>query len=116
MAGSVFPRRVQADFGGSTAPVRVINPVARPAAVALVAAGLLALVCPGLLTPRYETNDDVMMTLIASGRTFVDRPDEHLLLSNVLLGLPLSRLYAAAPGVPWYGLLQVATLLSAAGA
>jgi hypothetical protein len=85
-----------------------------PSAIAALAAGLLALVALVAFTPRYETNDDVVMNLIAAGRTFVDRPDEHLLFTNVLIGWPMSRLYAAMSGVPWYGLLQVASILTAA--
>ena len=70
---------------------------------ACLVAGLLALAL-GLCTPHYETNDDAVMNLIAAGRVFAAEPDEHLLFSNVLLGLPLAGLYRAAPEVPWYGL------------
>jgi hypothetical protein len=61
--------------------------------------GLTLAVC----APRYETNDDAMMNLIVAGRGFADTPDEHLLYSNVLIGLALKHLYRAAPEVPWYG-------------
>ena len=80
------------------------------AAVATVAVALV------LFTPRYETNDDVMMNLIAAGHTFVDGPDEHLLFINVLLGWPLRWLYGHAPIVPWYGIGQLAALVAAATA
>ncbi len=43
------------------------------------------------------------MNAIVAGRMFVDRPDEHLLFSNVLIGVGLKGLYQAAPNVPWYG-------------
>jgi hypothetical protein len=55
------------------------------------------------LTPRYETNDDATMNAIVAGRIYVDHPDEHLVFSNVLLGLALKGLYQTAPTVPWYG-------------
>ena len=71
---------------------------------ALLAIGVLA-----ALTPRYETNDDAGMNAIAAGRAFVDRPDEHLVFSNVLVGRPLKALYEFAPRVPWYGSLLFLT-------
>jgi hypothetical protein len=79
------------------------------AAVALAAASL------AVFTPLYETNDDVMMNLIASGLAVTDRPDEHLLFTNVALGLPLKWLYGRWPAVPWYGGSQFAALTCAAG-
>ncbi|MBN69234.1 MAG: hypothetical protein CME32_08155, partial [Gimesia sp.] len=56
-----------------------------------------------LLTPTYDTNDDPVMALVASGYGTVEGPDEHLLYSNVLLGFILKQLYTVAPLVPWYG-------------
>ena len=56
-----------------------------------------------IFTPRFETNDDVGMNAIVAGRMLVDRPDEHLVFSNVLVGLGLKALYQTAPQVPWYG-------------
>jgi hypothetical protein len=76
---------------------------------ACLVAGLLVLAL-GLGPPHYETNDDAVMNLIAAGRVFAATPDEHLLFSNVLLGLPLAGLYRAAPQVPWYGLYLFAVL------
>jgi hypothetical protein len=84
--------------------------IAAACAAAMIAMALV------LFTPRYETNDDVMMNLIAAGQAFVDGPDEHLLFINVLLGLPLRWLYAHAPNVPWYGIGQLAALFAAATA
>ena len=49
------------------------------------------------------------MNAIAAGRAFVDRPDEHLVFSNVLVGRPLKALYEFAPRVPWYGSLLFLT-------
>lgn len=56
-----------------------------------------------LMTPTYDTNDDPVMALVASGYGTVKGPDEHLLYSNVLLGGTLKQLYSVAPYVPWYG-------------
>jgi hypothetical protein len=82
------------------------------ASVAIVLApAILAL---SFFTVRYETNDDAMMNFITSGIVFTNRPDEHMLFSNVVLGLALKSLYQTAPEVPWYGLHQVAALFLAA--
>jgi hypothetical protein len=75
----------------------------QPLLVSLLLVGSLALGVLATLTPHYETNDDAAMNAIAAGRGFVDQPDEHLIYSNVLLGLALKFLYAAAPQIPWYG-------------
>lgn len=56
-----------------------------------------------LLTPTYDTNDDPVMALVASGYGTLEGPDEHLLYTNVLLGGILKQLYTVAPHVPWYG-------------
>jgi hypothetical protein len=85
-----------------------------PFLTTVVATIVLAFGTLAFFNPRYETNDDVMMNLIAAGRAFADRPDEHLLFINVVLGWPLSRLYMLAPAVPWYGISQFAALLAAA--
>ena len=53
--------------------------------------------------PSYETNDDVFMTMIASGKGLCPAPDEHLIFTNVIVGQGLKRLYSACPGFPWYG-------------
>lgn len=57
-----------------------------------------------LLVPKYATNDDVKLTMIASGTSIVSRPDEHLLFTNVIAGQILKRLYIMGPDVPWYGI------------
>jgi hypothetical protein len=88
----------------------------RPFVVACVAAGLVGLLALTAFTPHYETNDDTTMNLIAAGLAFADRPDEHLVFTNVLIGLPLQQLYLAAPRVPWYGMYEFATTLVAAAA
>lgn len=56
-----------------------------------------------ILTPVYDTNDDPVMGLVASGYGTVVGPDEHLLYTNVLIGLLLKHLYMLAPLIPWYG-------------
>lgn len=68
----------------------------------LATAALLALSWL-VFRPSYATNDDVFMTMIASGIGFCPAPDEHLVFTNVLIGQVLSSLYTALPNVPWYG-------------
>jgi hypothetical protein len=65
------------------------------------------------LFPIYETNDDTAMNLIAAGLVVTDRPDEHLVFTNVLLGLVLKWLYELEPRIPWYGSYQSATIAAA---
>lgn len=88
------------------ATIRLLTPLMRtrrPLLVSTLLVGSLALGILAALTPRYETNDDAGMNLNAAGRGFVDRPDEHLLFTNVILGQGLKFLYQSAPAVPWYG-------------
>jgi hypothetical protein len=85
----------------------------RPLLVACLAT--LGVVLPALafFAPQYDTNDDTSMNLIAAGRAFADRPDEHLVFTNVVIGLVLKWLYGVAPLTPWYGLYQLVTLSAA---
>ncbi|MCA9020920.1 MAG: hypothetical protein KDA74_12300, partial [Planctomycetaceae bacterium] len=43
------------------------------------------------------------MGLVVSGYGNAGGPDEHLIYSNVLIGLILKQLYLTAPLMPWYG-------------
>jgi hypothetical protein len=86
----------------------------RPALVAGAAAIALTILALLAFTPVYQTNDDATMNLIAAGLAFTDAPDEHLLHTNVLIGLGLKSLYRAVPGLPWYGVYQIAALTAAA--
>ncbi len=86
----------------------------RPLLAAAILAAMPFVVAFVGYTPRYQTNDDATMNLIAAGLAFADRPDEHLLYTNVLIGLPLKWLYEHAPTFPWYGCYQFVTLYAAA--
>jgi hypothetical protein len=82
------------------------SPAAQAGKRLLIAVSMTAVIVVGVLaifTPRFETNDDVGMNAIVAGQMYFDRPDEHLLFSNVLIGLGLKGLYQTAPNVPWYG-------------
>jgi hypothetical protein len=52
-------------------------------------------------TPVYETNDDLMMQMIASG-FHTGHPDAHLVFTNILIGWALRFLYGAWAGCNWY--------------
>lgn len=95
--------------------------VQSPLRFALLSVLLLQTIVLIVFQPSYETNDDVFMTMIASGQGFCPAPDEHLLFTNVIVGQALKRLYTSWSGVPWYGcylltihyLAQVAVLYCA---
>jgi hypothetical protein len=81
--------------------------------ISVAAVLVLALVAASAFLIHYETNDDVTMQLVASGLVVADRPDEHLMFSNVFIGLLLKALYSSAPGVAWYGFYEFATVVAA---
>ena len=56
-----------------------------------------------LLHSCYETNDDVFITMIASGTGICTAPDAHLVFTNIVIGHALNWLYIAVPNFPWYG-------------
>lgn len=61
--------------------------------------------------PYYETCDDILLTSIVSGVGFVDQPDPHILYSNFLIGITLSKLYENWPNIQWYGFYLVSSEL-----
>jgi hypothetical protein len=74
----------------------------------LIMAFLFALTL-SVLTPTYETNDDVALSMVASGTGICIAPDEHLVFTNVSIGLVLKWLYTQIPDFPWYASYLVAT-------
>jgi hypothetical protein len=74
-----------------------------PFRFALLAVLVLLATSVAVLRIAYETNDDVFMTMIVSGKGFCSQPDEHLIFSNILVGRLLKCLYLAWPQFPWYG-------------
>jgi hypothetical protein len=88
----------------------------RPFVVTIPIAVVPILLSVFVFAPRYESNDDATMNLLSAGLVYIDQPDEHLLFTNVLIGLALKSLYSRAPDVPWYGLYQLVTLTAAATA
>jgi hypothetical protein len=72
---------------------------------ALLWAAMVNLMLFGLFllcaTPVYETNDDLMMQMIASG-FYTGQPDGHLVFTNILIGWTLRFLYGTWAGCNWY--------------
>ena len=76
----------------------------RPFWFAVLMTTFLFAIVFAIFTPAYQTNDDVIMSMIASGNGVGLAPDEHLIFSHVSIGLALKNLYTWAPNVPWYAL------------
>lgn len=78
------------------------------AAVPILAAVLIPLVILVVSyivqTPRYALPDDYVQDLFVSGR-FLNEPSALMPYTLALVSVPLSWLYAALPGVPWYALM-----------
>ncbi|HVT30425.1 MAG TPA: hypothetical protein VHE81_20610 [Lacipirellulaceae bacterium] len=87
-----------------------------PLRFSLVAVLLLQTLAFILLRPSYDTIDDVLLTMVASGKGISLAPDQHLIFSNVLIGYVLKWLYTQAPSIPWYGLYLLAVHFAAMSA
>ncbi len=66
---------------------------------------LIVLVCFFVFYPVFETNDDNGLIAIASGIRGVREP--HIVHTNILVGKLITTLYAAAPAVQWWSVLQI---------
>lgn len=65
---------------------------------------ILAMLLLLLMIPVFETNDDTTIYALTGGGK--GRFDPHLIFSNILLGRLLTGLYALAPQIQWYSVLQ----------
>ena len=74
-----------------------------PLLFAITAIAVLECATLLLLRSCYETNDDVFITMIASGTGICTAPDPHLVFTNIVIGHALNWLYIAVPNFPWYG-------------
>jgi hypothetical protein len=87
-----------------------------PLSVALVVTATAFVGMLVVFTPSFHTNDDVVMSMFASGTGLAEAPDEHLIFTNVLIGLALKAFYERMPDRPWYGwYLYVAYFLAQLG-
>ena len=80
----------------------------RLAAAGLIAGGFL-FACGKLTTITFLTNDDNAIAFALAGYQ-TGSPYPFALFTNCLLGYFVSGLYGAFPGVPWWGVLQLAFL------
>lgn len=56
-----------------------------------------------IFKPYYQTDDDVVMKMIASGSySAIQSPNEHLIFINILYGYILKFLYNIKQNLPWY--------------
>ena len=76
----------------------------RPLWFAVLMTAFLFAIVFAIFTPAYQTNDDVVMSMIASGNGVGLAPDEHIIFSHVSIGFMLKTLYTWAPDVSWYAI------------
>jgi hypothetical protein len=85
-------------------------------AIAVLAAATLLLLLCWLCAPRWQTNDDVSMSMVAHGYGVAAAGSPpHLMFSNVLWGF-FVRSLPTLKGMPGYSLATMATLLVAGSA
>ena len=88
--------------GAGRLPRRVSDALGnRPAFWSVAIAAASTLIFFWLLTPSFESNDDVGMMFIADG-TFYGTPQPHLIFQNTLVGVVLSTLYRLTGAINWY--------------
>jgi hypothetical protein len=75
--------------------------------------GLTALLAHTCFTPRFQSNDDPGMVMLAAGYGLGPRPSPFLIFMHPLLGQFLSSLYGMSPSVPWYALFMLGVRLLA---
>lgn len=86
--------------------VRTANAFSRLAVLLVLALPMLSmLIAQVLFTPSYLMNDDIGMSMLASGVGFGSSPTPCLLYSSPILGGVLSTLYRHLPCLPWYHLV-----------
>lgn len=54
--------------------------------------------------PKFETNDDVVLSMLVAGVGFVDKPEHHILYSHYWIGRALCWLYSLTSVLSWYSL------------
>lgn len=85
----------------------------RPLAVAGLVNVVLFLLTYLIVTPRFMTNDDPMMMLLAAGVGRITEPSIYLNFSHVAIGRLLAVLYRVTFAIPWYTLYLIAALFAA---
>ncbi len=86
----------------------------RRALIIAATVALLPVVALTVFTASYQTNDDVVMRLLAEGN-FVpgDEPLPYLMFINVIIGKLLATAYGVTTAVPWYDLVLGGSMIAA---
>lgn len=58
----------------------------------------------------WGINDDVFMAMTVSGKGFSNKPIEHIVYSNIIIGSVLKKMYQVAPLYSWYGFYTLSVL------
>ena len=93
-------------FSGRLFPACLRNPGVLSLAIVLFYVAGLCL----LFSPRWETNDDIAMSMIAHGYGFAAFPSEKLVFSNVIWG-HFVQAFPAIKGVPGYSIATISVLI-----
>jgi len=95
-----------------TSPTRLRGILAL--AAALLAPALVMALLYQYADPRWMTNDDIAMSMVAHGYGLADHGSPNLFFSNILWGY-LVRAIPTVKGVPGYSIASLAVLLIASG-
>lgn len=82
----------------------------RPLMVAFLTNVFIFFLSLACFSPQYQTNDDAVMNMFASGKGIIQQPSEFLLFQHYFIGRTLKSLYLHHPDIPWYGLFLYAYL------
>jgi hypothetical protein len=95
-------------------PAQPDKPHTHAFGLSLLVSALFIVAIVSLVPFRFETNDDVVMLLIASG-AYTGTPDQHLVFMHVGLGFVLKFFYQNFAGVAFYtGLMLAAHVYASA--
>lgn len=61
----------------------------------------------------YQSNDDVVMEMLARGVGIARQPTPHLLFINIVVGRALTWLYRELPGIAWYRVVTTSVQVAA---
>lgn len=85
----------------------------RPLVVAALVNVVLFLLTYLIFTPRFQSNDDPMMMLLAAGVGRITESSVYLNFSHVAIGWLLALLYRFTLSIPWYTMYLIAGLFAA---
>lgn len=87
------------------------SPLRHPRLMGVLAAAIAVIAYLLLLSqPVWNTNDDVIMSMMAAGVWFSPRPSADMAFVHPFIGHPISRLHLWRPDFPWYALFLCACI------